>query len=205
MKAMVLNEITKVPESQTPLDSATLPDPEPKNNEILVEVHICGVCHTELDEIEGRTPPPNLPIVPGHQVVGIVADTGSIVSKFKVGDRVGVAWIYSACGECKFCLAGNENLCPDFKATGRDANGGYAQYMTVSEAYAYKIPESLSDSEAAPLLCAGAVGYRAFKLANLQDGQRLGLTGIRQESEGAGLRQGTGRSLGWGYGGRSAG
>jgi propanol-preferring alcohol dehydrogenase len=178
MKAMVLNEITRVPENQTPLESATLPDPEPKSNEILVEVRICGVCHTELDEIEGRTPPPNLPIVPGHQVVGIVADTGSAASVFRVGDRVGVAWIYSACGECKYCLAGVENLCPDFKATGRDANGGYAQYMTVSEAYAYKIPESLSDSEAAPLLCAGAVGYRAFKLTNLQDGQKLGLTGF---------------------------
>ena len=123
MKAMVLNELCSTEENQTPLELMELPDPVPAREEILVKVSACGVCHTELDEIEGRTPPPHLPIVLGHQVVGRVEATGSGAHAFKVGDRVGIAWIYSACGTCKFCLAGNENLCRDFKATGRDASG----------------------------------------------------------------------------------
>jgi propanol-preferring alcohol dehydrogenase len=131
-----------------------------------------------LDEIEGRTPPPQLPMVLGHQVVGRVAGIGSQVGRLRVGERVGIAWIHSACGKCTFCLDGNENLCADFKATGRDADGGYAEYMTVSEEFAYRIPPVFSDVEAAPLLCAGAVGYRALKLTGLKDGQRLGLTGF---------------------------
>jgi propanol-preferring alcohol dehydrogenase len=131
-----------------------------------------------LDEIEGRTPPRQFPMIPGHQVVGRVAAVGSKVSAVKTGDRVGVAWIYAACGICKFCLAGNENLCPAFEATGRDANGGYAQYMTVAESFAYAIPSVFSDIQAAPLLCAGAIGYRSLRLTNLKDGQRLGLTGF---------------------------
>jgi propanol-preferring alcohol dehydrogenase len=117
-------------------------------------------------------------MIPGHQVVGRVAAVGSKVSAVKTGDRVGVAWIYAACGICKFCLAGNENLCPAFEATGRDANGGYAQYMTVAESFAYAIPSVFSDIQAAPLLCAGAIGYRSLRLTNLKDGQRLGLTGF---------------------------
>jgi propanol-preferring alcohol dehydrogenase len=178
MKAMVLNEICRLEENQTPLTLVELPDPVPAGDEILVEVTACGVCHTELDEIEGRTPPSHLPIVLGHQVVGRVAATGNRASSYQIGDRVGVAWIYSACGTCKFCLAGTENLCPDFRATGRDANGGYARYMTVPEGFAYPIPPGFSDSEAAPLLCAGAIGYRSLRLTGLQDGQNLGLTGF---------------------------
>jgi len=123
-------------------------------------------------------PPPHLPLVLGHQVVGKDEAVGSNANAFKVGERVGVAWIYSACGKCKFCLSGSENLCPDFKATGRDANGGYAQYMSVGEDFAYPIPAGLSDAEAAPLLCAGAIGYRSLRLTNLKDGQSLGLTGF---------------------------
>jgi propanol-preferring alcohol dehydrogenase len=119
-----------------------------------------------------------LPIVLGHQVVGRVEATGSRAGTFKIGDRVGVAWIYSSCGMCKFCLGGNENLCQDFKATGRDVNGGYAQYMTVPEGFAYRIPRFFSDAEAAPLLCAGAIGYRSLRLTGLKDGQNLGLTGF---------------------------
>ncbi|MCP4669389.1 MAG: alcohol dehydrogenase catalytic domain-containing protein, partial [Deltaproteobacteria bacterium] len=152
--------------------------PVPGEKEILVRVSACGVCHTELDEIEGRTPPPRLPVVLGHQVVGRVEKTGLKAKAFKRGDRVGIAWIFSACGTCKFCREGNDNLCRDFKATGRDADGGYAQYMTVSEDFAYSIPDVFSDTEAAPLLCAGAIGYRSLRLTGLKDGQHLGLTGF---------------------------
>ena len=178
MKAMVLTELCSLEEHQTPLVPMELPDPVPVGEEILVKVLACGVCHTELDEIEGRTPPPHLPIVPGHQVVGRVAAIGSRTNTFRIGERVGIAWIYSACGTCKFCLTDNENLCKDFKATGRDANGGYAQFMTVPEGFAYRIPDSFNDSEAAPLLCAGAIGYRSLRLTGLKDGQNLGLTGF---------------------------
>ncbi len=178
MKAMVLNELCGLEENQTPLELMDLPDPVPAGKEILVKVSACGVCHTELDEIEGRTPPPHLPIILGHQVVGRVEATGSRSNTFRVGDRVGIAWIYSACGICKFCLAGNENLCQDFKATGKNVNGGYAQYMTVPEGFAYRIPHGFKDSEAAPLLCAGAIGYRSLRLTGLKDGQNLGLTGF---------------------------
>lgn len=175
---MVLNRLCSLEENRTPLELVHLPDPVPREKEILVRVSACGVCHTELDEIEGRTPPPRFPVVLGHQVVGRIQQTGSEAGKYRTGDRVGIAWIYSACGKCKFCLEGNENLCHNFKATGRDANGGYAQYMTVSEDYAYSIPDTFSDSEAAPLLCAGAIGYRSLKLTGIKDGQNLGLTGF---------------------------
>jgi propanol-preferring alcohol dehydrogenase len=178
MKAMVLTELCDLEANHAPLALTELPDPVPTGNEILVKVSTCGVCHTELDEIEGRTPPPSLPIVPGHQVVGRVETIGNKTNTFKIGDRVGIAWIYSACGICKFCLEGNENLCHDFKATGRDVNGGYAQYMTVPEDFAYPIPRFFNDSEAAPLLCAGAIGYRSLRLTGLKDGQHLGLSGF---------------------------
>ncbi len=165
-------------ENRNPLALADLPDPVPTEKEILIKVSACGVCHTELDEIEGRTPPPRLPVVLGHQLVGTVETTGAKAMKFKLGDRVGVGWIYSACGTCKFCLQGDENLCDSFKATGRDANGGYAQYAAVLEDFAYNIPDVFSDSEAAPLFCAGAIGYRSLRLTGIEDGQNLGLTGF---------------------------
>ncbi len=177
MRAMVLNKIASLADNPRPLELVTLPDPVPNAGELLVRVSACGVCHTELDEIEGRAPP-RLPIVPGHQVVGRVAARGPAASRFRIGERVGVAWIYSACGHCRFCRSGQENLCPQFQATGRDANGGYAEYMTVREDFAYPIPEAFSDVAAAPLLCAGAIGYRSLKLANIGDGQALGLTGF---------------------------
>jgi propanol-preferring alcohol dehydrogenase len=135
---------------------------------VLIRVSACGVCHTELDEIEGRIRP-QLPIILGHQVVGIIEGSGQ---------RVGVAWIASACGTCPQCLAGNENLCADFKATGRDIDGGYAEYMKVRADFVHPIPNSLTDAEAAPLLCGGAIGYRSLKLSNLQNGQSLGLMGF---------------------------
>ena len=178
MKAMVLHKIGNLKENPTPLQLMDLPDPVPTGDEILVNVAVCGVCHTELDIIEGRTSPPSLPLVPGHQVVGRVRAWGEKAKVFKSDDRVGIAWIHSACGTCKFCRAGCENLCRNFKATGRDADGGYAEYMTISEGFAYHIPDGLSDTEAAPLLCAGAIGYRSLQLCGIQDGQKLGLTGF---------------------------
>jgi len=178
MKAMVLSKLCSLEENRTPLVLTNLPDPVPGEKEILVKVSACGVCHTELDEIEGRTPPPRLPIVLGHQVVGRVEETGSKAGTLEIGDRVGIGWIYSACGKCRFCREGNENLCNDFTATGRDMNGGYAQYMTVLENFAYQIPDTFSDLEAAPLLCAGAIGYRSLRLTRLKDEQNLGLTGF---------------------------
>ncbi len=178
MKAMVLKQITNLRENHAPLEYITLPDPEPAEKEILIRVSVCGVCHTELDEIEGRTPPSRFPMVLGHQVVGRVERNGPGATRFRAGERVGVAWIFWADGTCKFCREGNENLCVNFKATGRDAFGGYAQYMKVREDFAYRIPDVFSDAQAAPLLCAGAVGYRALRLAELRDGENLGLAGF---------------------------
>lgn len=178
MKAMILKRTCDLKETREPLELAELPLPQPGEKEILVKVLVCGVCHTELDEIEGRTPPLQFPVILGHQVVGKVEKNGPGATRFKTGKRVGIAWIFSACGKCRFCREGNENLCVNFRATGRDANGGYAEYMTVSEDFAYPIPEVFSDAEAAPLLCAGAVGYRSLRLTNLKDGQNLGLTGF---------------------------
>lgn len=175
---MVLTEICNLRENRTPLKLTNLPDPSPGDREILVKVSTCGVCHTELDEIEGRTPPPRLPVVPGHQVVGRIEKNGKKAHRFREGERVGIAWIYSACGKCSFCIDGRENLCEAFQATGRDADGGYAQYMTVSEDFAYKIPDIFSDSQAAPLLCAGAIGFRSLRLTQIKNGQNLGLTGF---------------------------
>ncbi|MDZ7373482.1 MAG: zinc-dependent alcohol dehydrogenase family protein [candidate division KSB1 bacterium] len=178
MKAMLLHRITTLPSDSSPLSLEEIPTPKPGPGEILIRITRCGVCHTELDEIEGRTPPPRFPVVPGHQVVGRVAALGANVRRFSCGDRVGVAWIYSACGHCRYCQSGQENLCPEFRATGRDVHGGYAEYMVAREDFAYPIPEVFSDSEAAPLLCAGAIGYRSLRLANLREGARLGLTGF---------------------------
>jgi len=178
MKAMILQKIAPVKENSHPLELVEVPDPRPAEGEILLQVTACGVCHTELDEIEGRTPLAVLPMIPGHQVIGRVIENCSEQQRFKPGERVGVAWIFSACGVCDFCRAELENLCPNFKATGRDANGGYAELMCAPEAFVYPIPAVFSDVEAAPLLCAGAIGYRSLRLANLQNGQNLGLTGF---------------------------
>ncbi len=178
MKAMLLEEISSLDERTNPLHCTDIPEPVPADDELLIHVSACGVCHTELDEIEGRTPPPVLPVVPGHQVVGRVETVGNRSHLFKPGDRVGVAWIYSACGKCRYCRNGRENLCADFKATGRDVDGGYAEYLNVPEKFAFRIPECFSDSEAAPLLCAGAIGYRSLRLTNHREGQNLGLVGF---------------------------
>jgi propanol-preferring alcohol dehydrogenase len=178
MKAMLLKKFSDLACDKSPLELVQMEKPAPRPGQILVRVSRCGVCHTELDEIEGRTPPPRLPVVPGHQIVGKVEEAGSGASKFKQGDRVGIAWIHSACGRCRFCSEGLENLCEDFRATGRDTDGGYAEYMAIGEDFAYAIPDVFSDSQAAPLLCAGAIGYRSLRLAGIRDGEGLGLTGF---------------------------
>jgi len=175
---MVCRQVTDLEKNKTPLVLSEVARPVPVKEEILIKVSACGVCHTELDEIEGRTPPPHLPVILGHQVVGRVVETGELSKRFRLGDRVGVAWIHSACGMCSHCLAGEENLCSEFKATGRDVDGGYAQLTKVSENFAHHIPEVFTDVEAAPLLCAGAIGLRSLRLTGLRNGQRLGLTGF---------------------------
>ncbi len=155
-----------------------IPVPVPDCGQILIRVAACGVCHTELDEIEGRTPPSSFPFILGHQIVGVVERRGSQAKKFLEGQRVGIGWIGSACGQCAACRIGLENLCPDLKATGRDVPGGYAQYVTVAEDFAFPMPPVFSDAQAAPLLCAGAIGWRSLRLAGLRDGDPLGLTGF---------------------------
>jgi propanol-preferring alcohol dehydrogenase len=178
MKAWIIDHISDLARENHPLKLVDLPVPQPGDGELLIKVSTCGVCHTEIDEIEGRTPPSVFPMVPGHQVVGTVVQARRTHSNIQPGDRVGVAWIYSACGTCEYCRSGQENLCPDFQATGRDANGGYAEYMVVPEPYAYPIPDFFTDTEAAPLLCAGAIGYRSVALAGMRDGKLIGLTGF---------------------------
>ena len=175
MKAMVLKKVAPIEEKPLELEDWPIPAPSPK--QILVKISACGVCHTELDEIEGRLQP-SLPIILGHEIVGRVESSGPEVNKFQSGDRVGIGWINYACGKCDFCRQGNENLCPDFQGTGCHANGGYAEYTIISEDFAYPIPDRFSCSQAAPLLCAGAIGYRALKLTGLRDGQTLGLFGF---------------------------
>ena len=178
MKAMVLKGVCDLRQNKKPLSAAKMPDPVAGRGEVLLEIAACGVCHTEIDEIEGRTPPPVYPVIPGHQIVGRVRACGPDALLHKEGDRVGVAWIHSACGQCEHCRGGQENLCPDFQATGRDVHGGYAQLVTVPEQFALPIPEVFTDSQAAPLLCAGAIGYRSLRLTGMKNGQRLGLTGF---------------------------
>ena len=178
MKAMVLKEVSDISRNSQPLELVDMPRPVPRDNEILVKVSRCGVCHTELDEIEGRTSPPHFPIILGHQIIGRVEQIGNKSKRFDPGERVGIGWIYSACGKCRFCLEGKENLCAKFMATGRDSHGGYAEYTVVPEDFAYSIPAIFSDSEAAPLLCAGAIGYRSLMLTGLRDGENIGLTGF---------------------------
>jgi propanol-preferring alcohol dehydrogenase len=178
MKSMMLSKISDLKINHAPLDYIEAEVPKIDKNEVLIKINACAVCHTELDEIEGRIQPINLPVIPGHQIVGRVIETGSEVNKLRIGDRVGIGWINSACGKCEYCKNGLENLCADFVATGKDVNGGYAEYTKINENYAAIIPESFTDEEASPLLCAGAVGYRALKLSEIKNGMNLGFLGF---------------------------
>lgn len=178
MKAMLLEGVTALKANDAPLRLAEVARPAPQAGEVLLKIVACGVCHTELDEIEGRTAPPQYPVIPGHQVVGEVVELGKGVAEKHLGQRVGVAWIYEACGKCDYCNSGRENLCREFKATGRDVDGGYAEYMLAPAQFTHPLPDEIDTYEAAPLLCAGAIGYRSLRLTGLQRGQRLGLTGF---------------------------
>ena len=177
MRAMVLEQLGSLLENPRPLIPRDVPSPDPIAGHVLIRIAACAVCHTELDEIEGRLPP-SLPRIPGHQVTGRIEEAGRGVDRGLIGARVGIAWIYGACGRCRACASGQENLCVAFLATGRDADGGYAEWMTAPADFVFRLPEAIPDAEAAPLLCAGAIGYRSLQLANLENGEPLGLTGF---------------------------
>ncbi|MCP2604571.1 zinc-dependent alcohol dehydrogenase family protein [Candidatus Aminicenantes bacterium AH-873-B07] len=176
MKAAILH--SQQPIENNPLKLEKIEIPEIGEREILIKINACGICHTDLHIIEGELPPVKLPIIPGHQIVGIVEKTGSKVSRFKVGDKIGVPWLNSTCQECEFCIRGKENLCNNAKFTGYHVNGGFAEYTKISENFAYYLPEDLSDLSIAPLLCGGVIGYRALKLSEIKPGERLGLYGF---------------------------
>jgi propanol-preferring alcohol dehydrogenase len=176
MKAMLLP--ASAPIERSPLVLTELPKPDPGPGQIRIRVRVCGVCHTDLHTVEGELALPKLPVVPGHQVVGVVDELGEGVTRFHVGDRVGVPWLHQSCGECDYCRRGDENLCEMAQFTGLHVDGGYAEYMLAPADFAYPIPDIFDDAEASPLLCAGIIGYRALRLSEVQPGQRLGLYGF---------------------------
>ncbi len=176
MRAMLLEK--PKPAEENPLRLADVPLPVPSAGEIRVRVSACAVCHTDLHIVENEIPLPQLPIVPGHQIVGVVDALGDGAQVFRVGERVGVPWLYSTCGECAYCRRGLENLCEKARFTGYHVNGGYAEAVVVPEAFAYPIPAIFSDLQATPLLCAGIIGFRALRLSNVRPGERLGLFGF---------------------------
>jgi propanol-preferring alcohol dehydrogenase len=176
MLAMQLDKPDAI--EKNPLHLVEIDKPRIKPDEILVNVKACGICHTDLHTVEGEMELPKMPLIPGHQVVGVVEKTGERVARFKKGDRVGMAWLYHTCGKCKYCLEGKENLCENALFTGYHVDGGYAQYTLISEDFAYAIPNGFLDQQAAPLLCAGIIGYRALKLSEIKPKGRLGLYGF---------------------------
>ena len=176
MRAMLLDR--PGPVESSPLRLREAPPPAPGPAEVLVKTRVCGICRTDLHVIEGELPDARLPLIPGHQTVGIVEGVGPGVGSLRVGDRVGIAWLRQTCGVCRFCRSGRENLCRDAQFSGYHANGGYAEYAVVPESFAYPIPSTFSDEEAAPLLCAGIIGYRALRVSGIRPGHRLGLYGF---------------------------
>ncbi|MDH4222456.1 MAG: zinc-dependent alcohol dehydrogenase family protein [candidate division Zixibacteria bacterium] len=176
MRAMVLKKTGLI--EKNPLHLKDIPVPGIGPKDLLVRVQACGICHTDLHTIEGELPLIKLPLVPGHQITGTVENKGEKVTRFKPGDRVGIAWLHSTCGRCVYCVNGNENLCENAKFTGYHADGGYARYTVISEDFAYPLPQKLSPAETAPLLCAGIIGYRALQLCEIKPGGRLGLYGF---------------------------
>ncbi|HWF59171.1 MAG TPA: zinc-dependent alcohol dehydrogenase family protein [Nitrospira sp.] len=176
MKTMVLNYTSDI--SGNPLHLHDRPIPIPTSGQVLVKIHVCGVCRTDLHVVEGELDDIPFPLIPGHQAVGTVMQVGLKVSEIKEGDRVGIAWLQGTCGQCEFCTGGRENLCLQAKFTGYQVDGGYAEYAVVPARFAYPIPPIFSDEEAAPLLCAGIIGYRALRLSGIKPGQRLGLYGF---------------------------
>lgn len=163
---------------ENPLRLKDVPIPEPEDDEIRIKINVCGACRTDLHIVEGELPAHKIPVIIGHQIVGRVDKLGKRVAKWKIGDRVGVPWLYKTCGKCKYCKSGKENLCDNAMFTGYDANGGFAQYTVISQDFAYELPENYSDTEVAPLLCAGVIGYQAFQATGLKNKGRLGLFGF---------------------------
>ena len=176
MKACVLNSPARIETNPLVLGEVTLPDPG--DNQVLVRVSACGVCRTDLHVIEAELPPRKMPVIPGHQVVGVVEKVGNQVTQFKPGARVGIAWLHQTCGRCEYCRAGKENLCDDAAFTGYTVDGGYAEYALAAEQFTYPIPEGFPDEQAAPLLCAGIIGFRALRLSGIEPGGRLGFYGF---------------------------
>jgi len=171
MRAMVMEK------AKTPLREMEIPTPQPAANQILIKVNACGVCRTDLHILDGELTQPRLPLVPGHQIVGEVTEVGKNVSRFVLGDRVGVPWLGYTDGTCRYCQAGQENLCEHAQFTGYDLNGGYAEYSVADQRYCFPLPSGFSDSEAAPLLCAGLIGYRSYRLAG-ENVEKIGLYGF---------------------------
>jgi len=176
MRAMQLRQPTPV--SEEPLAATEVELPRPGPHQVRLKIHTCGICHTDLHIVEGDLELPRLPIIPGHQIVGIVEAAGEGATRHRIGDRLGVPWLHETCGQCRYCRADKENLCENIRFTGLHANGGFTEYVVVGEKFAYPIPDIFSDVEAAPLLCAGIVGYRSLRLSQVQPGQRLGLYGF---------------------------
>lgn len=176
MEAMRLQRPAEV--EQEPLTPVDQDVPEPGEGQVRLRVQVCGVCHTDLHTVEGDLDLPELPVTPGHQIVGTIDAVGRGASRYEEGERVGVAWLYRTCGECHYCRSGQENLCPNAQFTGLHADGGYAQYMVVDEEFAYPLPDAFSDAEVSPLLCAGIIGFRSLRLSGIHPGGRLGLYGF---------------------------
>ena len=176
MKAMVLNNCGPI--EGAPLEWLDVPEPDPGPGEIRIRVEVCGICRTDLHVIEGELPFPGHPIIPGHQVVGHIDTLGPGATRFKTGERVGIAWLRHTCGHCTYCREERENLCESSLFTGYNAHGGYAQYAVVPEAFAYPLPQNLDAAQIAPLLCAGIIGYRSLLRSNCRPGQRLALYGF---------------------------
>lgn len=162
----------------SPLEMGDVPDPQPGPGQVRLRVTACGLCHTDLHVVEGELPPKKLPLIPGHQIVGVVDAAGPGARRLHPADRVGVAWLHSTCGTCSYCTSSRENLCPEARFTGYSVDGGYAQYAVAQEDFAYSLPEGFSDLQAAPLLCAGIIGYRSLRLSEIKPGGRLGLYGF---------------------------
>ena len=176
MRAMLLR--APAPVEKNPLEAVDLPEPTPGPGEIRLQVSACGLCHTDLHEVEGDLPLPKLPVVPGHQIIGIVDGRGDGARRFALGERVGVPWLHWTCRTCEACRRGDENLCESARFTGYHVDGGYATHAVVPEAFAHQLPEGFADAEVAPLLCAGIIGYRALRLSDVKPGERLGLFGF---------------------------